>query len=332
MGTPRSRRILSPVVALLTALVLALVGVGAAQAHPDHHRYRHHHGQTWKVWVGSQSPNLAIQGLRFLPGSITIDQGDRVTWVANSAEPHTVTFLDGGKAQATLPEFDPADPTQITQQGGHSVHGNGYFSSGIMTTVPTGGDSGPFPPVTHYQRYTLKFPHVGTYTYYCLIHGAMMVGTIKVQDRGAPYPSSPWQYQRQARAQARALLVEGIHLWRDAWKSADDNHVITGADDGAVAVMRFVPPVVHVKVGESVTFENTGMGAPHTVTFGTEPPPPGLFAPSGDPTSYAGGDLNSGIILPGGTFTVTFTKAGTYDYVCALHDFMGMKGKVVVSH
>ena len=29
-------------------------------------------------------------------------------------------------------------------------------------------------------------------------------------------------------------------------------------------------------------------------------------------------------------FRVTFTHAGTYPYICALHDILGMKGKVVV--
>jgi plastocyanin len=29
-------------------------------------------------------------------------------------------------------------------------------------------------------------------------------------------------------------------------------------------------------------------------------------------------------------FRVTFTKPGTYKYICALHDALGMKGKVIV--
>jgi hypothetical protein len=29
-------------------------------------------------------------------------------------------------------------------------------------------------------------------------------------------------------------------------------------------------------------------------------------------------------------FRVTFTHAGTYDYICALHDNLGMVGKVIV--
>jgi plastocyanin len=33
---------------------------------------------------------------------------------------------------------------------------------------------------------------------------------------------------------------------------------------------------------------------------------------------------------PGSHYTVTFTKAGEFDYICALHDFMGMVGTVEV--
>lgn len=281
--------------------------------------------------MGSQSPNMAIQGMRFLPGRITINEGDSVTWVANSAEIHTVTLIDGGRAQATLPEFNPADPLQTTRQGGRFVTGSGYFNSGIMTLVPTGGDFGPFPPTlpTH-QRYTLKFPHDGKFTYYCLVHGVMMVGTIRVHEEGTPYPHTQAQYDARARAQANAILLEGLQLKRDTRKASDNHHVMTGADDGTVSVMRFLRRTVHVHVGEQVTFHNPGMGAPHTVTFGIEPPPPALFGPSGDPTNFTGGDLNSGIIPPGGSFVVTFNKAGTFHYVCGLHDFLGMKGKVVV--
>lgn len=105
--------------------------------------------------------------------------------------------------------------------------------------------------------------------------------------------------------------------------------MITGADDGTAMVMRFIRATVVVRVGQKVTFENTGMAAPHTVTFGPEPA--NIFAPVGDPTKFAGGQLNSGVMLPNGTFTVTFTSRGTFRYICALHGDTGMVGKLVVT-
>ena len=55
-----------------------------------------------------------------------------------------------------------------------------------------------------------------------------------------------------------------------------------------------------------------------------------FFAPLGDPRHFSGGDLNSGLMTPHSSYTVTFTKAGEFDYICALHDYMGMVGTVVV--
>jgi plastocyanin len=241
-----------------------------------------------------------------------------------------VTFFPGGGPQTSLPDFNPGDPSEITQQGGHVYDSSQSFNSGIITTVPTGGDSGPLPPVPHYQTYTLTFPHAGTFTYYCLVHGIMMVGTVHVQPAGTRYPFTQRQYDIKAQLLSAALVVQGRALQVQGIKDGTNHNVFAGADNGAVMVMRFLRPTVVVHVGDTVTFDNNGMGAPHTVTFGEETPPPALFAPSGDPTSYTGGDLNSGIIPPGGTFDVTFTKAGTFHYICGLHDFMGMVGKVVV--
>ena len=84
-----------------------------------------------------------------------------------------------------------------------------------------------------------------------------------------------------------------------------------------------------LKVGSKVTFVNNGMAAQHTITFGPELP--NIFAPYGDPTSFTGQQLNSGIMVPGSTFKVTFNKAGTFTYICGLHDYLGMVGTVRVT-
>jgi plastocyanin len=324
MPNRRTRTISVALIALL-ASVLIWTSPGAQASTGTGHR-------TWSVWVGSQSRNLAIQGMRFLPGSITVNAGDSVDWHANSAEIHTVTFFKGGHPRNRLPTFDPSKARQVTQRGGHVYTPTRYFNSGLMTTVPTGGDAGPLPPVPHYQHYKLTFPHTGRFTYYCLVHGILMTGTITVHHKGAPYPHTQAQYTAKARAQAHALLLRGLHLLRTTRQMAGRHLVMAGNDDGAVMVMRFLRRTVYVHVGKTITWKNPGMGAPHTVTFGREPQPPALFSPSGDPTRFRGGNLNSGILLPGATFKVTFKKAGTYHYVCALHDSLGMRGKVVVEH
>jgi plastocyanin len=92
---------------------------------------------------------------------------------------------------------------------------------------------------------------------------------------------------------------------------------------------------------------------PHTITFGTEPGNP--IPPSGNVTVDADGALHatisstsdnvhSGFIMsapqeriglpqaPFGStrFRITFTAPGVYPYICALHDDLGMKGRIVV--
>lgn len=112
-----------------------------------------------------------------------------------------------------------------------------------------------------------------------------------------------------------------------------------------------------IKAGDSVTFEmeKNNKGAPHTITFlsGTEDPdlivpqpqaggPPKLLLNSRvlmpaplPPGPFDGtGYYNSGLLVTQGptpqTFTVTFTKAGTFKYQCTFHDDEGMKGTIIV--
>lgn len=282
---------------------------------------------TWTVLVGSQTDDMAIQGQRFLPGDITIDAGDTVTWQANGMEIHTVTFLDGGTPQASLPPLDPTDPQQVTRQGGDTMDGTSYFNSGVLTTGP---DAGPL-PVPAYASYSLTFPGQGTFTYYCLVHGVMMRGVVHVQPAGAPYPATQADIDAEAQWQTNAINNDGYALWDQARAASSRHRVFMGADDGVAMLMRFVHRKVVIHLGQKVHFLNTmSVGAPHTVTFGEEPQGPAIFQPSGDPTDYEGGDLHSGFMVPGSKFTVTFNKVGRFHYICALHDDMGMKGLVVV--
>ncbi len=47
---------------------------------------------------------------------------------------------------------------------------------------------------------------------------------------------------------------------------------------------------------------------------------------------YAGsGFFNSGFLVPGATYELTFIKSGNYQYRCLLHDVMGMYGNVDVT-
>lgn len=277
--------------------------------------------QTWTVRVGEESADHALQGMTYLPADVYIHPGDTVRWIANSYEPHTVTFL-ADQLQAKPPEFNPNDPNMLLKVGGSTYTPGTYFNSGLLDKVKPGS----FPGSTHYS---LTFPTTGTFTYFCLLHGAGMKGEVHVLPATVPSPFTQKDYDNQAHVKTAAILRDGIELWRETYHAVNHHRVVAmGNDDGTAMVMRFIKPTIVVHVGQSVTFTNIGMAAPHTVTFGKEPA--NFFVPSGNPKDFRGGNLNSGIVGPGGKFTVTFKKAGTFHYICALHDFMGMAGKVIV--
>jgi plastocyanin len=310
MVIPHFTRFMRTAIAAVSAFTLLAGGAVVAQATTQ--------PQTWTVRVGAQSANLAIQGMAYLPANVFIHPGDTVHWVANSAEPHSVTFLAPGQ---TLPAFNPGDPAQLFKVGGDVYDPSSYFNSGILATV---FDSLPIEP-----DYSLTFPDAGNFDYWCLIHGVMQMGTVHVLSADEPLPYTQADYDRQAKDSTHEMLLDGNARQREAMSRADGHTVIMGADDGVAMVMRFLRPTLVVHTGESVTFLNDGHGAPHTVTFGEEPA--NFAIPVGDPSNYAGGDLNSGIVPPfGGSYTVTFNQPGTFTYVCALHDYMGMVGKIIV--
>ncbi|HET7385914.1 MAG TPA: plastocyanin/azurin family copper-binding protein [Nocardioidaceae bacterium] len=327
MRSTRAGGVRHALLAVLAVVCAVLVPLGSASASSGRAAADATH--TFRVLVGNESPHMALSGMRFLPREVWVDVGDQVRWVANSAEIHTVTFYDGGKPQSTIPVFNPGDSFMNSRHGGHTVLPGKDLNSGIMTTVHTGGDAGPLPPVPLYQHYTVKFVHQGTYTYYCLVHGVMMSGVVHVQSARARYPFSQADYNRQAAGQAQAVIIDAKAMLRKLQRSSSNHLVWTGSNDTQGMVMRFIHRRIHVKVGDTVTFSNArSMGEPHTVTFGAEPQGPAIeqYTPQ---ASYDGGDLSS-FIPPGQTFKVTFTKAGTYHYICALHDYMGMVGTVVV--
>ena len=259
--------------------------------------------------------------MHFLPGKITIDQGDTIVWTVKSGEIHTVTFLAEGQS---YPGFDPnGDPMQLFPQGSSMYDGVSYYNSGIMTTLPEASGFG-----FATQHYQLTFATTGDYTYYCLVHPGM-VGEVVVHPKGTPYPHTQDWYNRQNGIERDTFFAQGQWLANQAEHTTNNHLVYVGVGNMDVDYMRFIHRTVTIKVGQSVSFSNQSMG-PHTVTFGTELD--NIFAPYGDPTRYDGSyPLNSGLLFGPAPFTVTFVKPGVYPFFCALHDYLGMKGTVIVT-
>src|SRR5215211_2702482 len=76
----------------------------------------------------------------------------------------------------------------------------------------------------------------------------------------------------------------------------------TAATAAAIKGFAFQPDVLKVEVGAKVTWTNDDTVA-HTVTA--------------DTNSFASGNLQ-----PGGSFSFTFTRPGTYAYHCSIHPSM----------
>jgi plastocyanin len=81
-------------------------------------------------------------------------------------------------------------------------------------------------------------------------------------------------------------------------------------DVSAIDKVGFKPKTINVAPGTTVRWVNQGK-EPHTVTSRD-----GLF--------------DSGPMSPGGTFSVTFQRPGTYHYFCRPHEKVGMVGTIVV--
>jgi plastocyanin len=104
-----------------------------------------------------------------------------------------------------------------------------------------------------------------------------------------------------------------------------------GTPDSAVTAENFYPRAITIDVGDSVTW--TSHGEAHTVTFLSGAAQPIPLTPSNvapvDGNTYGGtGIVSSGRLSPNSTYTLTFTQAGTFQYVCLFHP--GMNGTVVV--
>lgn len=310
MTSPRSFRLCIVLGVALLAGLLQIANSTPAYAATPH---------TWHAVVGAEAADDAIQVMAFLPGTLWIDVGDTVVWTAKGGEIHTVTFPAIG---TSLPVFNPGDPNQLFPRGGSHYDGKTYHNSGILSDE--GAASG-FPALGSYH---LTFDVPGDFTYFCLVHGTMMQALVHVRPAGTLYPFTQAQYDTQIRHIRTALIRHGRALWEQAEDQSTNHLILTGNDDGLVSVMRFVPSDVTIHLGDTITFVNSGLAEPHTVTFG--PDQGNIFLPYGNPKAFKGGNLNSGLFLPGATFKVTFLKAGTFDFHCALHDYLGMMGEVHV--
>lgn len=300
----------------------------------------------WQATAGAQSTDQARQALAFLPNELWIHQGDNITWNFDAGEIHTVTFLSTIPTPQVRPPFDVGCP-------GFSSDPATFDGTTCVTT----------PPLVQGAAFTVIFPAVGNFRLVCLVHPDM-TAVIHVLDPSQPLPHTQAFYDHQAKEQEQALLSDhhghgnhdahpGMHHAGHPITAGIGEITTTAGGAQTLSVLRFTDDKIVIHAGQTVQWENDDPEDPHTITFGTEPQD--LFDPSPNVTVDADGarhaiinstsdNVHSGFILavpqervglPQSPlfvtrFRVTFTHAGTYPYICALHDNLGMTGEITV--
>jgi plastocyanin len=322
------------------------------------------HAKEWQAWVGAQSRDLGSQALAFLPNELWIHTNDSIRWTLNSTEIHTVAFMTPGQVRlsffsAFLVQNGCGGNMPITPDGS-SFDGSACVNSGVL---------GRFDTIIGPQTYAVKFPKADNFKLVCFVHPDM-TGAIHVLDPSLPLPYEQDFYNRQAQSDAAALVSEASRLAiREVGEELEDNKggpaakvtagvaqilTTTGGGSQTAALSRFLRDVVVIHVWQTVEWTNLDISIAHTVTFGDEPADPRLPSanvitqtPDGARVaviSSPADKVNSGLLpnapqdrpklaqSPLGVtrFRVTFTSPGTFNYICSIHDNLGMKGTVIV--
>lgn len=325
------------IVAICAAIVLAIPTAPARAK------------QNWTVMAGGGTSDARVFAQTYFPRTIEVGVGDTVTWQFPGF--HTVTFLSGAQA----PEiFTPEggrnyfNPQVFFPVGDNTYDGTAYHNSGAPNPDPSA------PPHT----YSLSFTKTGSFQYVCVIHPGM-VGTVVVKDA---VMRSPAEVAAQAKREEAAVISAGLAAWakhRPERRGRSVTVPLIGNTRDRYSILRFTREPLVINRGTTVTWRMTDPYEIHTMTFlsGRRPkpgeevrvepqgqgPPRLRFTseverPAGGKTYSGRGYVNSGILFtppfvpPGGktSYSLTFTRAGRYEYWCMVHIPYNMKGNIVV--
>jgi plastocyanin len=211
--------------------------------------------------------------------------------------------------------------------------GKGFWNSGVILPTALPAEAGP-------KTATLKVAAdiaPGPYMVVCLLHpfmGATLNVVASDAERLSPADVAAAADKQLGDAKTTAGAIPAPTHAPEATGAS----VTASWGDKLVAFNRFDPETVTVKAGQTVTWHDASPYMPHTVSFQPHfktPGDTGAFLPVGVKSGgrYAGGESHSGIFgpkppFPTDTFSMTFTKAGTYPYLCLLHP--GMAGTIKV--
>lgn len=265
-----------------------------------------------------------------------------------------------GAAPGDQPMRNPvfAAPTRRAGAPVETNDGTTYANSGEMSTKTR------LAGMPKNDIFSVTFTKPGTYRYYCLFHRPQMVGTIEVV--AATATDVPDQAAIDARAKAEMTqLLAMIEKAKDQRKKVRSQpgpngatfwFVQSGGEDRPSGELMgrsfdYLPKNLTIKAGDTVIWEAvTG----HTITFIPAPPAPDVFFVKAQPDAFPLLHRNPKVFAPttpqgvydpaqhfnsgpiglnspnGTTYALSFDKPGVYEYICAFHHQMGMKGTITV--
>jgi plastocyanin len=306
----------------------------------------------WHATVGAQSADLGRQALAFLPNEIWIHAGDSITWRWDADDIHTVTFLP---AALPRPDFTtgPFLPSPATFDGSQEVTTPPLIKPATYTVI--------FPKAGNFMLVCLVHERM-TGAIHVLDKSRTLPHDQDFYDRQAARERQDLLSDRDGRLEEASRHHDdqgGHHHSIDAHLVTVGVGEISATAGGSqtLSVVRFIDDKITIRAGQTVEWNNHDPVTPHTITFGMEPgnPVPPSANVSVDPDgalhatiSSNADSVNSGLIVappqarfgvpesppipPLGftRFRITFTHAGTFPYICALHDNLGMNGTVIV--
>ncbi len=236
-----------------------------------------------------------------------------------------------------------------------------YYSSGFIPFEGSRGNS--------FEMKIADTAKEGKYFYYCNVHGVLMSGHITVQKDAKVESQASINRRGKAEADKTLKPILAVHKKELAGNGLFKGNLAGSGNDATEqlegAILEFTPRTINTAAGKPVTwtfigdhtltfnvppytpifkFDKKGVfgfnesldkskggwpGAPESDQHGEGPPPPPVHVDAGT-WDGTGGIHSSGTGWnTGDTYTVTFSKKGTYPYACLIHP--GMIGKVVVS-
>ena len=314
--------------------------------------------QNWNATVAGQSKDMAKQAVAFLPNEIWIHAGDSITWTFASGDIHTVTFLTVGQVYP----FDETQGCPPITPSGSPFDGSSCVSSAPLVSGQTYEVI--FPKAGNYEIVCLVHAQM-----FGVIH-VLDPDLPLPHDQAFYDEQAKEQLKALLEdADLHQQHAEHQHSIGDMFSAKVTSHTksvtagvgeiaATAGGQQSFSLVRFFNGTVTIRAGDTVEWTNLDPEIGHTITFGTVPQD--LIDPSCSPDCVVSTDpdsalhatitstqqnVHSGLIAalledepgvpqgpvsPPTRFRITFTTPGTYPYVCAFHNNLGMDGTVIV--